>query len=180
MISTALLVAVLALAPSSAGTPDSGSNRLLVRGQGITFSVNGPAGWTSDTGALARTFNVHLLLTPEGEETRHPVVSIRVRVNGKTDEQIEKDLAVDVAGYLKDDPDVVVKPLELAHASYATVGSTVTERGRFSEYVLYLNPGKEYKVILSLALSIRGREATPEEMNAFRDVVQSFAVTPAR
>jgi len=113
---------------------------------------------------------------PEGEELKHPVVSIRVRVNGKTDEHIEKDLEADVAGYSKEYPEVVVQPLDLAHGSYASVGSKVIERGMFSEYVLYVNPGKEYKSILSLALSIRGREATADEMNAFRQVVQSLQV----
>ena len=119
-------------------------------------------------------------MTPEGEEPKHPVVSIRVRVNGKTDEQIEKDLEVDVAGYSKEYPDVVVRPLDVAHASYASVGSTVIERGIFSEYVLYVNPGKEHKLILSIALSIRGREATVDEMNAFREVVRSLQVLASK
>ena len=180
MISSALLVVALALAPSGAGRPDPGPGRLLVSGQGVNLSVRELAGWTGDTGTLARSFNVNLLLTPEGEELKHPVVSIRLRVNGKTDEQIEKDLEVDVAGYLKEDPGLVVAPLDVAHPTYRTVGSSVIGRGMFSEYVLYLNPGKELKIILSLALSIRGREATAEEMNAFREVVQSLQVLPNR
>ena len=180
MISTSLLIVALASAPSGAGSPDPQPDRLVVSGQGCTFSVKQPPDWKSDSGALAKSFNVNLLLTPKEEETKHPVVSIRVRVNGKTDEQIEKDLEIDVAGYLKEDPDVVVKPLDVAHATYSSVGSSVIERGMFSEYVLYVNPGKDFNFILSIALSIRGREATSDEMNAYREVVQSLQVMPAK
>jgi hypothetical protein len=51
---------------------------------------------------------------------------------------------------------------------------------QFSEYVAYVNPGPTFLYAFSVALSVKDREATPLELSAFREVLESLVAIKTR
>jgi len=147
---------------------------LLVYGKDWGFMVAEPRGWHGDTGQLAARYQTNIVFVPEAAASRKADVTIRVRVNKKADEEIAKDMEVDMAEYKRQYPAVTFSELKVEHPKYPLVSQLFAVRGEFAEYVTYLNPGKEYPFILSVALSKAKDEASPDELAAYREVVASL------
>ena len=150
---------------------------LLVYGKDWSFLVTEPTGWHGDARQLAAKYETNIVFVPDTHASRKEDVTIRVRVNKKTDEDISQDLEADMAGYRRKFSAISFSELSVEHPSYPLVAKLFAVRGHFAEYVTYLNPGKEYPYILSVALSTVKDQATPEEFAAYREVVRSLQFT---
>jgi hypothetical protein len=166
----ATLIAAFAVAVIAATARADG---LIVYGDKWAFALAEPNGWHGDTEA-ARRYHVNIVFFPEDPSSRAADVTIRVRVNGKTDEDIAGDLAADMDEYRGKFPKVTFTELAVSHPRYQVVSKLMSVPGEFSEYVVYLNPGKGYPYVLSVAMSKAKVAASAEELVAFRKVLASL------
>src|SRR5258706_8076291 len=90
---TAILLALSTGAlPSAAQKPAAPeSSALLISGDGFSFMVQEPPGWTGDTDR-ARTYGVSVVFFPNAAASKAADVTIRVRVDEKTQENLAEDL----------------------------------------------------------------------------------------
>lgn len=146
---------------------------LMVYGDDWSFIVAEPAGWHGDT-EKARTYHVNIAFFPAAPSSRAADVTIRVKVNTKTDERIEQDLKADMDGYRKEYPKVRFEELEAKHPKYPTEAKLFFVPGELYEYVAYLNPGKEFPFTLSVAMSKKAAPASDEERAAYEEVLRSI------
>jgi hypothetical protein len=146
---------------------------LIVYGDKWAFSVVEPKEWHGDI-QLAERYQVNIVFLPEQASSKAADVTIRIRVNSKTDEEISKDLAADMEEYRAKYPKVTFTDLAVSHARYPVVSKLMSVRNEFFEYVAYLNPGKEYPYVLSVAMSKARVAASTEELAAFRKVLASL------
>ena len=168
------LVTVLYALPALAAEPQRAA--LIVYGPGFSFSVTEPSGWAGDTEHAAR-FAANVVFLRRDESVRQGAL-IRIRVNGKMDENTAEDLKADMDGYRAERPKVRFEELALDHPRYATFPKLFFEEGVFYEYVAYLNPGKDVPLLLSVSMHVPKVRATAEELAAFRGVLQSIVVYP--
>jgi hypothetical protein len=168
-----VLGAILLVAPLAA----DGDGGMMVYGSDWGLLISEPAGWHGDTEEVAKKYRVSVVFLPQAAESRKADVTIRVRVGKKTDDNIAGDLTADMDGYKKEYPKVEFSELSDIDSRYPVVAKMFFVRGEFYEYVAYLNPGKEYPHILSVALSKAKEAATPSEMAAYQKVIQSLIFT---
>ena len=166
----ATLIAAFAVAVIAAPGRADG---LIVYGDKWAFAQAEPKGWHGDTEA-ARRYHVNIVFFPEDPSSRAADVTIRVRVNGKTDEDIAGDLAADMDEYRGKFPKVTFTELAASHPRYQVVSKLMSVPGEFFEYAVYLNPGKECPYVLSVAMSKAKVAASAEELAAFRKVLASL------
>lgn len=164
------VVAVLTVAMIGAVARADG---LIVYGDKWAFSVAEPTGWHGDI-QLAVHFQANIVFLPEDVQSKAANVTIRVRVNYKTDEDLAKDLRADMEEYRAKFPEVIFTDLALSHPSYLLVSKLMSVPNEFFEYVAYVNPGKEYPYVLSVAMSKTKDPASSEELLAFRKVLDSL------
>src|ERR1700712_5843070 len=70
---------------------------LLISGEGFSFMVQEPPGWTGDTDR-ARQYGVSVVFFPTLPASKAADVTIRVRVDEKSHENLAEDLAADLKG----------------------------------------------------------------------------------
>ena len=148
-------------------------NNLIIYGDGFAFGVKEPDGWHGDTDKIAAKYRVNVVFLPPEESVKKDV-TIRVRINGKQDENTIEDLNYDMQAYKQDFPTAQFSELNLAHAEYKTFARTVFVPGQFYEYVTYLNPGPGKRFIFSVAMSKKNEPATDSELRAYEEVLKSL------
>ncbi len=168
------LTACFLLAPVSLRAEPKLDN-LLVYGQGFFFSVKEPTGWHGDTKNAAQ-YSANIIFYPKADSPNDAPVLIRVTIVDKTDEDIEKDLAADMNEYRLRYPAAVFKSLPVAHPVYQVVSRIFTVPQQFFEYVSYVNPGPNKKLMFSVAMNKQHLAGTEAEMTAYRAVVASLAM----
>lgn len=177
LIIAGLLISVLS-APPVAGDPGQGlpqkKDQLLVFGQGFTFGVKEPAGWQGDTERAAK-YKVNVLFFPKGQGRKSLDGAIRVGIYKKSDENAAADLKVDMDNYLREYAGVRFEDFNASHAFYAVFSKVFVVEGRFHEYVVYLNPGRGFWYLFSVALNTGKRPANESELSALREVVSSLS-----
>jgi hypothetical protein len=154
-------------------------DQLLVYGQGFMFGVREPAGWHGDT-ERAASLKVNILFYPEGHRGKSPEGMIRVGIYDKKDENTAEDLRVDMDGYRRKYPNVRFEDFEAPHGLYASFPKLVFVDGDFYEYVAYINPGMSFWYLFSVSLNTGKRQATGEELEAFRAVTASLVAMGGR
>lgn len=172
---TKCLLPVVLLVATAGVAQTSKKAALIVYGETFSFGVKEPAGWHGDTDAASK-FGVNIVFFPADKQSRAADVTIRVRVNKKVDEDTAADLAADMDGYRKEFPSVQFADAPIGHPSYATYSKLFFVPKRFYEYVAYLNPGKDTWFTLSVAMSVKGRPASEDELAALKEVATSLSV----
>jgi hypothetical protein len=104
---------------------------------------------------------------------------IRVRINHKKNEDTGADLAADMEGYRKQFAAIIFQDLGASHPLYPCYPKLFCLEGKFHEYVAYLNPGKDYWYMFSVAMNTRDKIASESELLAFRTVVSSLLAMDA-
>jgi hypothetical protein len=148
---------------------------LVVYGDGWAFMVSEPPGWHGDTEAASQ-YQVNIVFFPDAGHSKQTDVTIRVRVNQKGDDEaieLREEMKADMAEYRSKYPKVEFSDLDLRHRKYPLVAKLFLVRGEFFEYVAYVNPGKEYSYLFSVAMSC-GEPATADEMAAYQKVLRSI------
>jgi hypothetical protein len=151
------------------------SSALLISGEGFSFMVQEPPGWKGDTDR-ARQYGVSVVFFPSLAASKAADVTIRVRVDEKSHENLAEDLTADLKGLRRQYPEIQSRDLEVRHPGYATFPRLFYKPGSFFEYVAYLNPGPRYPFSLEVAMSKAKSAASPGELAAFESVLKSITV----
>ncbi len=177
LLSIAILLSLLAHALPGAAQKkaEPPSSALLISGEGFSFMVQEPQGWTGDTDR-ARQYGVSVVFFPALPASKAAEVTIRVRVDEKKHENLVEDLTADLKGLRQRDPETQSRDLEVKHPGYATFPKLFYKPGSFFEYVAYLNPGPQYPFSLEVAMSKAKSAASPGELAAFESVLKSITV----
>jgi hypothetical protein len=150
---------------------------LVVYGDDLMFTVKEPVGWIGDV-EKAKHVQAAVVLYPEQETFEEKSAVIAVQVSGKIDENTQEDLAHDMQGFRERYPDVEFLDLSVKHPSYKSFSKVFSIPNSHYEYVTFLNPGKKAPFLFSVILNTGSRQAENEELEAYRDVVQSLEYIP--
>ena len=150
-------------------------NSLMVYGDGFMFSVKEPDGWTGDID-LAKDYYSNIIFYKNKDELKNGGALIQVYNFHKQDEKTEEDLEYDIKGYKEKYKDSKQQNLEVTHKEYKCYSKLVYVEGDNYQYIVYVNPGKNYKSGLSAAMNISKRPATEEELKAFREIIASLVM----
>ncbi|MFY9825179.1 MAG: hypothetical protein WAM82_27625 [Thermoanaerobaculia bacterium] len=149
---------------------------LLISGDGFSFMVQEPPGWTGDTDR-ARQYGVSVVFFPHSAQSKAADVTIRVRVDEKSSENLAAELKDDMNSLRQRYPEMKADDLaDVKHSAYATYPKLFYQPGSFFEYVAYLNPGPQYPFSIAVAMSKAKSAASPGELAAFESVVKSINV----
>ena len=181
LLAIAILLALLTHALPGAAqkaaepNPSEATSALLISGDGFSFMVQEPPGWTGDTDR-ARQYGVSVVFFPSAAASKAADVTIRVRVDEKAHENLAEDLKADLNGLRQRYPEMKSDELDVKHPAYATFPKLFYQPGSFFEYVAYLNPGPQFPFSLAVAMSKAKSAASPGELAAFENVVKSIVV----
>ena len=107
VITITILLATIAVAQSRQARPDTAANdSILVYGDGFVFSVKEPNSWHCLCGPAASEYQVNAIFLPASAQSKAHHVTIRVRVNQKSDENTLEDLKADMRQYKQRYPKV--------------------------------------------------------------------------
>jgi hypothetical protein len=177
ILAIAILLALCAHDRRAAAQKAAGpeSSALLISGDGFSFMVQEPPGWTGDTDRVRR-YGVSVVFFPQLAASKAADVTIRVRVDEKTRENLAEDLTADLNGLRQQYPEIQSSELAVKHPAYATFPRLFYKPGSFFEYVAYLNPGPQYPFSVAVAMSKAKSAASPGELAAFESVLKSISV----
>jgi hypothetical protein len=147
---------------------------LIVYGQGFAFLASEPNDWDTDTGQVAREYGVNAIFFPRAQSSRSHHVTIRVRLNSKTTEDPQQNMTFDMNQYKKQYPSTQFTDLAVKHPDYPTATKLFYTRNEFYEYVAYVNPGSQFNLVFSVAMSKEKEAATQDELAAFDHVLRSL------
>jgi hypothetical protein len=181
----AFLICFLAFCccPTSAQNPapvtgkpavDKKMNGLMVYGDDFLFSVKEPGNWDSDIDKVARYYYSNIIFIPENKLSRAAHVNIRIRVNHKETIDPSEDMQTDMRGYKAKYPKVNFSDLAVSHPTYKICAKLFYIENDFYEYVVYVDPGPNVTKNFSVVMSKDSTPATPDEIKAFKEILESL------
>jgi hypothetical protein len=176
-----VLVLASALPGAAAEAPKAASKPaekppLVIQAQGFSFSVSQPDGWVADEPAMKK-YQANLAFAPKSEPGQEPQASIVIQARHKVNENVALSLESDKQAYRQRDPGVQFSALDVKHPLYAVFPQLISKPGEYYVYTTYLNP-KGFEVVLSVAMPKKKSPATPQELAAYQQVVESLRVIP--
>jgi hypothetical protein len=147
---------------------------LLVYGDDFLFSVKEPDKWNSDIDEVARHYYSNIIFIPGNKSTRAAHVNIRIRVNHKETTDPSQDMQTDMTGYRNRYPKVKFSDLAVSHPTYKISTKLFYIENDFYEYVVYVDPGPGVNMNFSVSMSKNSTPATPDEMKAFKEILESL------
>lgn len=149
---------------------------MIVYGEGFSFIVTEPEGWDANTGQAAQQMGVNIVFFPRKRESRKRHINIRVRLNKQEFTNPQQDMDADIAEYRKRYPRTRFEDLPLKHPKYRTAAKLFFTPREFYEYVAYANTGEHMSLAFSVALSKELEPATPDELAAYKKVLESLVL----
>lgn len=150
---------------------DEIKDNLIVYGKKFAFKVKEPVNWHGDIDN-AKRFHCNIIFYPK--YSHRVTLVIRVKVNSKVYEDLEKDLIYDMQQYKKQYTKIKFKDINVSHLEYDIFSKLFYVHEDFYEYVTYINPGIGIKIMLSVSMNIQKREATEEELAAYTQIIESL------
>jgi len=147
----------------------------MVYGKGFAFWVKEPQGWVGDIQNSSR-FHANIIFYKKSETAKNAKALIRVLVAQKVDENTKLDLECDMKGYKSKYRNIKFKDINVTHPTYKTFPKLFFVPDTFYEYVVYINPGKKFTLLLSVSMNKQKKEATKEELETFRNIVSSIVM----
>lgn len=139
---------------------------------GFSYSFNKPNNWVIDSiNAAQYLADSAIYKSKKDYDNGGPL--IQILAFKKKDENTIEDLNFDIQSYVERYESLKQKDLNINHSSYKTFGKQVYVEGNFYQYILYINPGKEYKFGISIALNINKTELENEDLEIFKTIVKS-------
>lgn len=149
---------------------------LMVFGQGFMFGVKEPIGWIGNTEDAAE-YGGNVVFYKNVETLANHTSIIIVRVNDKTDEHTENDLKYDMEQSKTVIPNITFKDFKVTHPIYKCYPKIFIVEKKYTEYVVYINPGKDNsKIMFSVTLHVEKRAANKEELDAYQKIVGSIRI----
>jgi len=149
-------------------------NSLIVYGSDFAFQVKEPKNWKGDIDNASK-FGANIIFYQGKLASNSNSAIISIRVNSKVDENTADDLAYDMKQYKAQYKDIKFKDISVLHPSYRVFPKLFYRPELFYEYVTYLNPGEKIKKIISASMHIQKREATSDELMAYKNLIQSIS-----
>lgn len=146
---------------------------LIVYGEGFAFGVKEPQGWIGDIQNSSR-FHANIIFYKKSETVENAKALIRILVARKADENTKADLEYDMEGYKSKYRNIKFKDIDVPHSAYKTFPKLFYIPDTFFEYVVYINPGEGVPQLFSVSMNKQKKEATNEELEAFRNIVRSI------
>jgi hypothetical protein len=179
-----VLVLASALPGSAAETPKAkpAENKpaekppLVIQAQGFSFSVTQPDGWLADEQAMKK-YQANLAFASKSEPGQEPQASIVIQARRKVNENVALSLESDKQAYRQRDPGVQFSTMDVKHPLYAVFPQLISKPGEYYVYTTYLNP-KGFEVVFSVVMPKKKSQATPQELAAYQQVVESLRVIP--
>jgi hypothetical protein len=155
--------------------PEAKTDVVTVKGKDYSLTVRTPEGWQADT-ETAKQYHGEVLFTQKGDTG--PGAKILLIVQRKFDENTALLVEGDVANIRKQYPNLQVADLDVKHPKYPTFAKTLSQPGQFFQYEAYANPGSVYSYALYVGMSKAKDPATPAELAAYKEIVQSLQASP--
>ncbi|HEY3568533.1 MAG TPA: hypothetical protein VGP73_11430 [Thermoanaerobaculia bacterium] len=155
--------------------PEAKSDVVTAKGKDYSLTVRTPEGWQADT-ATAKQYHGEALFTQKGDSGAG--AKILLVVQHKFDENTGLLVDGDVANIRKQFPSLQLADLDVKHPTYPTFTKTLSQPGQFFQYEAYMNPGSLYPNVLYVGMSKAKDPATPAELAAYKEIVQSLKVEP--
>lgn len=162
-------------APKPEAKPEAKMDVVTVKGKDYSLTVHTPEGWQADTEA-AKQYHGEVLFTQKGDSGAG--AKILLIVQHKFDENVALLIEGDVTNIRKQFPNLQVADLDVKHPTYPTFTKTLSQPGQFFQYEAYMNPGSAYPSALYVGMSKAKDAATPAELAAYKEIVQSVKVAP--
>ena len=172
MVALGVAAALLAVPP--AARSEEAKDVVTVTTKDYTLAVHTPAGWQGDTEA-AKKYQGSIIFTPKTASADD--AKILVSVSHKFDENTELRMQGEIANYRKRYPHLELADLDVKHPAYVTVAKLLSQPGDFYQYIAFLNPGEVYNDTLYVAMIKQKVPATPEDLAAYKDILQSLKIT---
>lgn len=150
---------------------------LVIPGKGFSFSVRQPDGWLADEQAMKKYQASLAFSKPAAEAGKEPDATIVVIARKKVNENIALSLESDKQAYRQREPNVQFEALDVKHPLYVTFPQLYSKSGEFYVYTAYLNP-KGFEPFFSVVMPKKKTPATPEELAAYKEVLESLRVIP--
>jgi len=148
---------------------------LMIYGDSYIFSVKEPNGWIGDV-KIAEKYYSSILFYQNKKDIKKGGTIIQVYNFKKKDEQTENDLIYDIDSYKKDYQNLIEKDLLVTHKDYKCFSKLIFLKDNFYQYIVYINPGPEYKSGISVSMNISKRPATESELSAFNEIISSLVM----
>jgi hypothetical protein len=178
-IASALLVAVpgksLGADAPPAAKADEAQGVLTVKGPDYSLTVRTPEGWKGDLEA-AKQYHGNVLFTQTADSGAG--AKILLIVQHKFDENTSLLINGDISNIRKQYPGLQVADLDVKHPKYPTFTKTLFQPGQFFQYEAYANPGSLYAYALYVGMSKPKEAATPAELAAYKEIVESLQMAP--
>jgi hypothetical protein len=149
---------------------------LVIPGKGFSFSVRQPDGWQADEAAMKK-YQASLAFSKPAEAGKEPDATIVVIAKKKVNENVALSVESDKQAYRQREPSVQFEPLDVKHPFYMTFPQLYAKSGEFYIYTAYLNP-KGFQPFFSVVMPKKKTPATPEELAAYKEVLESLRVIP--
>ena len=158
-----------------AAKPEGKKDVLTISAKDYSATVRTPEGWQGDLEA-AKPFHGNALFTQKGDPAGG--AKILLILQHKFDENTALLLQGDIANIRKQYPNLELADLDVKHPKYATFAKTLSQPGQFFQYQVYMNPGSIYPDAIFVGMSKPKEAATPAELAAYQQIVQSLQLSP--
>ena len=124
----------------------------------------------------ARDFDAEMVLYMNNDSVNKGGALVQLVSFPKADEETGEDLKADIEQYKGNFPELVEEDFSTQHPAYGCFARCLYVEGDFYQYLVYVNPGANFKRGVSLALNTSKRRPTDEELRGFRQIVYSFVM----
>ncbi|MDR3680668.1 MAG: hypothetical protein P4L41_11945 [Flavipsychrobacter sp.] len=157
-----------------AGAPDSvGLKNVVITGNGFIFALKEPAGWECNT-KTAEQYQANAILYANEDSIKSGGALVQLAVFLKQDEFTDKDLEENISSYRNEYSNLKEADTDIKHPTYRSYGKLEYVPSDFYQYIVFINPGQQYKYGFSVAMNIYKRPATTEELDAFKEIVSTL------
>lgn len=146
---------------------------VTVEGKDYSLTVRTPEGWQADT-ETAKQYHGNVMFTQKAEAGGAKVM---LAVEHKRDENTTLLIQSEVNNIRKQYPNLQLADLDVKHPKYATFTKTLSQPGQFFQYEAFMNPGSLYPNVVYVGMSKAKDSATPAELAAYKEIVQSVEIT---
>lgn len=160
---------------ATAAIPDSAAPKnVLISGNGFSFTLKQPAGWICNT-QKAEEYMANAILYVNEDSIKTGGALVQLSVFLKPDEFTEKDLEENISTYKNEYSNLKETNIDsIVHPTYRTYGKLEYVPDDFYQYIIYLNPGQQFKYGFSVGMNIYKRPANNEELDAIKLIVSSL------
>ena len=138
----------------------------------FSYSFEKPNNWVIDSTNTAQ-YLAHSAIYKSKKDYDNGGSLIQVFAFKKQDENTIEDLNFDINSYKERYVNLKQKDLKINHTSYVIFSKEVYVDSEFHQYIVYLNPGKEFKFGVSVALNINKTALSNTDLEIFKNLVKS-------